>query len=130
MARKNEKSAAARLLAPISIAPTIVAPDRETPGTMARHWKSPILTAMGIENCMTSSFAPSSLRSSTTSSTRPPAISAKQTISGLNSTPLMKSRAKKPTIIAGTKATSTAMTKLRFVLSVNMPLAMSVSRQK
>ncbi len=42
MARKKENSAAARLLAPSSMAPTMVEPERETPGTIARHWISPI----------------------------------------------------------------------------------------
>ncbi len=43
MARKNENSAAARFDAPNSIiAPTIVAPERDTPGIIAMHWKKPI----------------------------------------------------------------------------------------
>ena len=50
MARKNENSAAARLSAPISIAPTMVAPERDTPGIMARHWKRPIFRYIGRGN--------------------------------------------------------------------------------
>ena len=42
MARKKENSAAARLSAPSSSAPTMVAPERDTPGISARHWNSPI----------------------------------------------------------------------------------------
>ena len=42
MARKNENSAAARLSAPSSSAPTIVAPERDVPGIIARHWKRPM----------------------------------------------------------------------------------------
>ena len=42
MARKNENSVAERLSAPSSNAPTMVAPERETPGIMARHWQRPI----------------------------------------------------------------------------------------
>ena len=47
MARKNENSAAERLSAPISMAPTMVAPERDTPGIMARHWKRPIFRYIG-----------------------------------------------------------------------------------
>ena len=47
IARKKENSAAARLSAPISMAPTMVAPERDTPGTMARHWNRPILKYIG-----------------------------------------------------------------------------------
>ena len=43
--RKKENSAAPRLLTPRSSAPTMVEPDRLTPGTMARHWKNPIFSA-------------------------------------------------------------------------------------
>ncbi|MNY18897.1 hypothetical protein D3C86_1523060 [compost metagenome] len=45
IARKNENSAAERLSVPISSEPTIVAPDRDVPGIIARHWKRPILKA-------------------------------------------------------------------------------------
>ncbi|MNT07172.1 hypothetical protein D3C72_1418660 [compost metagenome] len=45
IARKNENSAAERLSVPINSAPTMVAPDREVPGTIARHWNRPILKA-------------------------------------------------------------------------------------
>lgn len=44
--RKNENSAAAVLDTPKSIAPRIVAPDLEVPGTSARHWKQPIRKAV------------------------------------------------------------------------------------
>ena len=42
MARKKENSAAERLSAPRSSAPTIVEPEREVPGIIARHWKKPM----------------------------------------------------------------------------------------
>ena len=42
IARKNENSAAARLSAPNSIAATMLAPERETPGIIARHCAKPI----------------------------------------------------------------------------------------
>ncbi|CLP71241.1 Uncharacterised protein [Mycobacterium tuberculosis] len=45
IARKNENSAAERLSVPISSEPTMVAPDRDVPGIIAMHWKSPILNA-------------------------------------------------------------------------------------
>ena len=50
MARQNENSAAERLSAPNSIADTIVAPERDTPGTMAKHWNTPIARYSGNEN--------------------------------------------------------------------------------
>ena len=42
IARKNENSAAARLSAPSSIAATMLAPERDTPGIIARHCAIPI----------------------------------------------------------------------------------------
>ena len=54
MDRKKENSAAERLAAPSSSAPTMVAPERETPGISARHWKRPILSAIGSGKSMTS----------------------------------------------------------------------------
>ena len=49
MARKKENSAAAPRLRPRSIAPRIVAPDREVPGIMERHWNRPMYTATDQE---------------------------------------------------------------------------------
>ena len=46
IARKNENSAAVRLSAPKAIAPTIDEPERDTPGIIARHWQSPIPSAL------------------------------------------------------------------------------------
>ncbi len=45
MARKNENSAADRFSHFIRSAPAIVAPERDTPGTIARHWKMPMTNA-------------------------------------------------------------------------------------
>jgi len=42
MARKNENSAAALRSTFITSEPMIVAPERDTPGTSARHWHRPI----------------------------------------------------------------------------------------
>ena len=39
IASQNENSAAERRSAPNSMAPTMVAPERDTPGIMARHWQ-------------------------------------------------------------------------------------------
>ena len=56
IARKNENSAAAGRSSPISMPPTIVAPDRETPGTSASIWQSPTPNArptgvsLGVEH--------------------------------------------------------------------------------
>ena len=75
IARKNENSAAARLLAPSSIAPTMVEPERETPGIIARHWTRPIFRYIDSGKFVASSCFTSSSSSSTTISTRPPAIS-------------------------------------------------------
>ena len=47
MARKKENSVAERLSAPSSSAPTMVAPERDTPGIMARHWAKPMAKAIG-----------------------------------------------------------------------------------
>ena len=42
MARKKENSAAARLSLPSSIAPTMVAPERDTPGISDSVWNRPM----------------------------------------------------------------------------------------
>jgi hypothetical protein len=44
MARKNENSAAVLRSTPSRSAPRIVAPERDTPGTIARHCIKPILS--------------------------------------------------------------------------------------
>ena len=54
IARKNENSAAARLSAPSSIAPTMVAPERDTPGIIARHCAKPIFRYIGSGNVVAS----------------------------------------------------------------------------
>lgn len=45
IANRNENSVAVFLGNPMESPPMIVAPDRETPGKIARDWKSPILIA-------------------------------------------------------------------------------------
>ena len=46
MARKKENSAAINLEVPNRVAPIIVDPDLDVPGTRARHWKRPINKAV------------------------------------------------------------------------------------
>ena len=48
MARKKENSVAERLSVPKRSAPTMVAPERDTPGIMAIAWQSPMVNASGI----------------------------------------------------------------------------------
>ena len=54
IARKNENSVAALLSAPNNMAPTIVAPARDTPGTMERHCIAPIPKYIGSVNLVAS----------------------------------------------------------------------------
>ena len=42
IASKKENSTIASLLIPMSIPPTIVAPDRDTPGIIANDWTTPV----------------------------------------------------------------------------------------
>ena len=51
MARKNENSAAAGLSSPMARPPTMVAPDRDTPGTSASIWHMPMPSARGSGVC-------------------------------------------------------------------------------
>ena len=50
IASQNENSAAERRSAPSSMAPTMVAPERDTPGTMARHCTTPMMKYIGSVN--------------------------------------------------------------------------------
>ena len=97
MARKNENSAAERLSVPSSMAPTMVAPERDTPGIMARHWMRPILKASdGRDSPSRRCSARASCMRSTSTSTMPPTISMTAISIGVsNSTVLMKSCAKR-----------------------------------
>ena len=102
MAMKNENSAAARRSTPISTPPTMVAPERETPGTMARHWNIPMPRARFHDICMASSSFGAGAQRSMTSRTIPPRISITQIRPMLsNSTVLMKSWARKAIPIEG-----------------------------
>ena len=50
IASQNENSAAERRSAPSSMAATMVAPERETPGIMDTHCASPMPKYIGKEN--------------------------------------------------------------------------------
>src|SRR5271165_1319035 len=110
MANQNENSAAVRRSAPSSIADTIVAPDRDTPGIIAAHWKMPMPKYIGSENLVTSWYFGLSGIESIQNNTPAPRISVTQTIQGLNKTVLMKSCASAPTTAAGRNAINTPMT--------------------
>jgi hypothetical protein len=45
-ARRNENSTIASRVKPIASPPTIVAPERDTPGTMANAWNKPMQNAL------------------------------------------------------------------------------------
>ena len=51
--KKKENSVAANLPTDRSMAPKIVAPEREVPGIRAKHWKSPIKRAFFQESSST-----------------------------------------------------------------------------
>ncbi len=50
IASQNENSAAERRSAPSSMAPTMVAPERDTPGTMETHCIRPMMRYIGSVN--------------------------------------------------------------------------------
>ena len=54
IASQNENSVAARLSAPNSIAPTMLAPERDTPGIIDRHCTKPMPRYIGSENLVAS----------------------------------------------------------------------------
>ena len=72
IARKNENSAAAGRSSPISMPPTIVAPDRDTPGISASVWQTPMPNAWPIGVSSTSRTSARGRNRSTTSMTMPP----------------------------------------------------------
>ena len=92
MARKKLNSAAARLSTPSSTPPTMVAPERDTPGIIDTHCISPTPSAVFSGSFMASSCRGAGLQRSSASRPKPPISSDQQMISGLaNSTVLMKS---------------------------------------
>ena len=124
IASQNENSAAERRSAPSSMAPTMVAPARDTPGIIETHCARPMMKYIGsVKFRARRDSAASDRMRSTHSSTAPPTISVKQTIQTLNSTHLMKSCAIAPTTAAGRKASRMPITKRRAAGSLNMPIA-------
>ena len=85
-ARKKENSAAVLRLMPMASAPMMVAPERLTPGTIARHWAKP--TASTFPKGSSATPRPSSRGLAVRSIAmiaKPPIISAQGTIPGLPS---------------------------------------------
>ena len=113
-----------------SIAETIVAPERDTPGIIARHCAKPmaryVISGKPVASCRRG-FSSSR---STQSRIAPPTISEKQTTNGLNNTVLMNECASAPITAAGRNAIRTPMTNRRAAGSVNMPSAMRHNRRK
>ena len=54
IASQNENSAAERRSAPNNMALTMVAPARDTPGIMDRHWQTPMPKYIGSVNSVDS----------------------------------------------------------------------------
>ena len=76
IARKNENSAAARRSSPISMPPTIVAPERDTPGTSASVWQTPTASARPTGSALPPAPRRRGRNRSTTSITMPPTMNA------------------------------------------------------
>ena len=123
IARKNENSADDRLSAPSSIAATMLAPERDTPGIIATHCAMPIHRYISSGNRVASNSR--GLRSSWSTHSRiaPPAISVKHTTHGLKRYSLMYLPPSRPMITAGRNASRTPMTKRRSSALLNMPSA-------
>ena len=123
IARKNENSAAARLSAPSSIAATIEAPERDTPGIIATHWAMPIHRYISSGKRVASCSRGLSSSWSTQSRIAPPTINVKQITHGLNRRSLMYLPPIRPTTTAGRNARRTPITKRRSSGLENMPSA-------
>ena len=104
MARKNENSAAARRSTPSSSAPMMVAPERLTPGTMARHWIAPIFRQTDSGRASEAAYLTRGRLRSTAMMISPPAISATAIGSGANSTSLICLWKATPSTTAGRTA--------------------------
>ena len=83
IARKNENSAAAARSRPTTMPPTIVAPDRETPGTSASTWHAPIARAFASGVRSASSTDGAGRYRSTSSITMPPSTNVVAMTPGL-----------------------------------------------
>jgi hypothetical protein len=111
MARKNENSAAALRSTPIISAPMMVAPERETPGTMAMHCMKPMASAVLARMPSVLVMVGAGLMRSMTRMAMPPTMRAMATTLGLNKAVLMMSCAKKPMAMAGKNASRMLRTK-------------------
>ncbi len=117
--QKEAELAAARLLDPIRSAPTMVAPERETPGIIARHWMNPIASAIGSGKRSASAWRGRSGNRSTIRRMTPPDDEHRRDQRGFRTaTCLMMSCARTPITIAGRKARSTDPAKRRAIGSV------------
>ena len=85
--------------------PTMVAMERDTPGIIAMHWKSPMRNAFAS---VSSVFRPASSRKmrSVNSMKMPPRMSITATTVTLSSSSSILSLKRKPKMAAGMKATS------------------------
>ncbi len=106
IARKNENSVAALRERPNSRPPMMVAPDREVPGIIARHWAQPIFRASFQVMSSTCSARITCFRRSAQSMTTPPTTSARATVIGLNSHSWIRSANRTPRTTAGKNAIS------------------------
>ena len=102
-ARKNENSAAAFRVSFCAIPPTMVAMERDTPGIIEIHWKSPMMKARFSVIWVFSFPFPNIL--SQNSMNTPPTISMTATTVTLSSISSMKSLKSRPRTAAGMKAT-------------------------
>jgi hypothetical protein len=75
MAMKKLNSAAARRSTPSSIEPTMVEPERDTPGTSDKHWNRPIDQHLFSGSAMPSMIAAGGAFLSMTSRITPPTSS-------------------------------------------------------
>src|SRR3970282_1183154 len=101
---QNENSAAERRSAPNSMAPTMVAPERDTPGIMETHWAMPMTKYIGSENSVDSKWRGLRFMRSTHSRKKPPRMNMMQTMRTSNSFALTKPPNSAPITAAGRKA--------------------------
>ena len=111
IARKNENSAAVARSTRKTRAAMMVEPERETPGTMARHWQTPMNSAVFQSISSTDLIRGRCASFSITRMAMPPSINATATTIGLSSSALMYLCSATPTTAAGRKATITDIAK-------------------
>lgn len=121
IAKKKENSVATVRDAPRSIAPIIVAPEREVPGIMERHWINPIKNAVLNPKFFIDDIFGTNGFLSTAKIIKPPIRSVIATIQGLNNVFSMRPANKAPKIIAG----SMPMIVLYQMLNVSLFLSRS-----